>query len=86
MCACVCVSAHMRHGFEHPGISLCVFLFLDIFMTLNWSYFLFGLSVMFLVNSIPVKISKLNKRERERERERERQTERERGRWRETVR
>ena len=37
-------------------------------MTLNWSYFLFGLSVMFAVNSIPVKNFKT---EQERERERE---------------
>ena len=61
-------------------ISLCVFLFLDIFMTLNWSYFLVGLSVMFSVNSIPVKNFKTEQRERERERETDRERERERER------
>ena len=90
VCACVCVSstyAAWMWASWHVWVYAC-FCFLDIFMRLNWSYFLFGLSVMFSVISIPVKTSKLNKREREREREREggregeRERERERERWR----
>ena len=82
LCLCIRTYAARMWASWHVWVYAC-FCFLDIFMRLNWSYFLFGLSVTFSVNSILVKISKLNK---ERERERERKREKERERWRERER
>ena len=76
MCACasVCLSAHLWHGCEHPGIYELIRVFVSRnLQETKWKFF----SVMFLV--IPEKNFK-TEQERDRERETGEKRKRERGR------